>query len=138
MLVLTLSSNVVFSADAIVHTAPEHEIIEATDTPFLINIFTRKTTRWISNGDKIVVFIRPINSIEHKTFVLDWLGVTNYRFKKLLKQNTFSGRASSVKIIKTDEQMMFIINNTPNSIGYVGDHMVYNNDSNIINIIIIN
>jgi len=118
-------------AETVIHTAPPAEKLTATQTFKLTNIFTRKTTKWVSTGAKITVFIRPINSIEHKLFVLQWLNLSNYRYKKLLQQNTFSGISSSVKTIISDEQMMIIIKSTPNSIGYVGDYMVWNDDSEI-------
>lgn len=118
-------------AEVIVHSAPTEERLSASQSLKLTNIFTRNTTKWSSTGARITVFIRPINSIEHKTFVLQWLNLTNYRYKKLLQQNTFSGTASNVKTIYSDEQMMVIIKTTPNSIGYVGDYMVWNDDSEI-------
>lgn len=118
-------------AEAIVHTAPPEERLDASQAYKLTNIFTRHVTKWETTGDRITVFIRPINSIEHKTFVLRWLNLTNYRYKKLLQQNTFSGAASNVKTIRSDEQMIIIIKSTPNSIGYVGDYMVLNDDSKI-------
>lgn len=124
-------SSVVLSADVVVHTAPADENIQPTDTFLLADIFTRKTTRWESSGQKITVFTRPHNSIEHKLFVMDWLQLTNYRYKKLLKQNTFSGNSSSVKIITSDEIMILIVAKTPNSIGYISNNMVLNYDSTV-------
>lgn len=118
-------------AEAVAHTAPSEEQLDAAQVYKLTNIFTRNVTKWETNGARITVFIRPINSIEHKTFVLQWLNLTNYRYKKLLQQNTYSGVASNVKTIYSDEQMIVIIKTTPNSIGYVGDYMVVNDDSDI-------
>lgn len=131
VLVITLSCASVRSADIVIHTAPPSENIQSNDTRLLANIFTRKITRWLSNGQKITVFTRPLNSIEHKLFVIYWLGLTHYRYKKLLKQNTFSGAASSVKTITSDEIMLLTITKTPNSIGYISKFMVLNNDSTI-------
>lgn len=119
------------SAEAIVHSAPPEEQISKHEPLRLTNIFTRSTTKWRSNGARITVFIRPINSIEHKLFVFQWLHLTNYRYKKLLQQNTFSGIASNVKTVQSDEHMLIIITATPNSIGYVGDYMVLNDDSKL-------
>lgn len=129
LLVLAVCHNV--QSEVVIHTAPVEEKLVTPETFKLTNIFTRKITKWSTNGARIIVFIRPINSIEHKLFVMRWLGVTNYRYKKLLQQNTFSGAASNVKIIISDEQMMITIKSTPNSIGYVGDSTVLNDDSKI-------
>ena len=117
---------------AIMHRGPpEEQDLLINDPRHLTNIFTRKITKWSSSGEKITVFVKPLNSIEHKMFVINWLGITNYRYKKLLQQNTFSGYASKVKIIQSDEHMILVISSTPNSIGYTNDIMVLNDDSNI-------
>jgi ABC-type phosphate transport system substrate-binding protein len=120
----------VFSAD-VVHKAPTNETLDAYDIHKLTDIFTRKLIRWEADGGKITVFVYPLNSITHKAFVFEWLGLTNYRYKKMLQQNTFSGYASSVRIVSSDEQMMLTITTTPNSIGYISNYMVFNNDSKI-------
>lgn len=120
------------NAADVIHTAPISEDLRSTDVRELKGIFTRKITRWRVSGENIVVFVKPLNSVEHKEFVIEWLGLTNYRYKKLLKQNIFSGTASSVKIIRSDEQMLLVISVTPNSIGYISNYMVWNNDSTII------
>ena len=94
-------------------------------------IFTRKTTFW-DGGKRITVFIKPMNSIEHSVFLTNWLGMTKYRYKKLLNINIYSGRNTNVKIVDSDAEMLLALQSTPFAVGYLTDGaLVYNIDGEI-------
>lgn len=104
----------------------------------LFPIFTRKQKTW-NTGENIIVYIKPINSIEHSIFLSEWLGVSRYRYKKILNKQLYSGKSNGVKEVTSDEEMLIAITTTPYSIGYLFDGTLlysYVNDNNE-NIIII-
>lgn len=86
----------------------------------LLLIFTKKQRFW-ENGQKITVFIKPINSIEHSVFSNDILGISVYRYKKILKKHVYSGKSGSVKEVLSDNEMIRLVTTTPFSIGYLTD-----------------
>ena len=101
--------------------------LEVTYEPqTLVSIFTRKMI-FFGNGKRIHVFVKPINSIEHNSFLFQWLGISTYRYKKLLNVQVYSGKNSNVKEVHSDAEMLMVLSSTPYSIGYMtnGD-IVYN------------
>ena len=84
----------------------------------IANIFTKKTTKW-SNGRTITVFIKPLESIEHKDFVHSMLHMTHFKFSQDLNARITSGNGVNVIQVSSDEEMLMRISNTPFSIGYV-------------------
>lgn len=81
-------------------------------------IFTRQDKRW-SNGDEILVYIKPMNSIEHKRFLSEVLHMTLYRYERSLSVNTQTGKALLVTEINSDDKMGAVISNTHGAIGYL-------------------
>lgn len=116
ILVLTLFSFNLGAVDIIIWKEDETTI--TLDRFTVQKIFTKKITRW-PNGKSIVVFIKPLSSIEHRDFVLNTLGMSPYYFREQLEEQTFSGKASSVTEIANDQQMLMKIEQTPGGIGYV-------------------
>ena len=84
----------------------------------MLPIFTKKQKYWAS-GQKIVVYIQHINSIEHRIFLSEWLGISSYRYKKILKREVFSGNSHNVREVSSDDEMILSILTTPYSIGYL-------------------
>lgn len=111
---------------AVVYNHPQ----EYEDVPTLLDIFTRRQKYW-PDGTKIIVFIKPINSIEHKFFVMEWLGITLTKYKALLDAATYSGAASYVSEVNTDEEMLAAIATTPNSIGYLDNKVLVRGERGI-------
>ncbi len=99
----------------------------------LIRIFTRKKVFWPS-GQKISVFIKPLNSLEHKIFSINILNLSPYKYKSLTDSVVYSGSNNPPTEIESDEQMLSILAKTPNSIGYVNYSIVINNDSRLMTI----
>lgn len=130
-IVLLLSFPIqVSSVDIIASSIP----LSVIRNEILIAIFTKSKMFW-NSGEKITVYIKPINSLEHLIFVSEWLGISAYRYKKLLENNVYSGNSSGVIEVNSDEAMLLAVYSTPNSIGYLNNGTVlYYNNSYINNI----
>ena len=88
-------------------------------------IFTRKDTRW-ENGKNILVYIKPIDSIEHRIFVANVLNMTLYRYQKSLETYTYTARALPVTEVNSDDKMRVAVNSHPGAIGYINYELVVN------------
>jgi ABC-type phosphate transport system substrate-binding protein len=88
-------------------------------------IFTRKDTHW-ENGDNITVFIKPMDSIEHRAFVTDILNMTLYKYQKSLDTYTYTAKATSVHEVTNDDKMKIAIQTHPGSIGYINYELIMN------------
>lgn len=121
-----------YSTDVIANKQYSNNILTIES---LFPIFTRKQKTW-NTGENIIVYIKPINSFEHSIFLSEWLGVSRYRYKKILKRQLYSGKSNSVKEVISDEEMIIAVTTTPYSIGYLFDGtLIYsyiNNNENII------
>ena len=91
-------------------------------------IFTRKVTKW-ETGERITVFTKPLDSIEHRYFLNQWLNMTTGKYKRELEGQTYSGRATGVKEVSTDEEMMVMVMQTPASIGYLNYGVILHDKS---------
>lgn len=99
--------------------------MHAFDKDTIVKIFTKKVTRW-ADGQLITVFIKPINSIEHKDFVQSWLNMSNSKYKQELEKQTYSGKSLSVVEVDSDAEMVLKISSTIGSIGYINYGVVIN------------
>ena len=99
-------------------------------------IFTRKRVFW-SNGERIHVFTKPVNSVEHRMFLNQWLGISTYRYKKLLNVQKYSGRNTGVQIVNSDNEMVVSLKNTPYAIGYVGNGVIVQNIDGVLELMVI-
>lgn len=84
----------------------------------LQKIFTKRIVRW-PDGQNIQVFIKPINSVEHRDFVLNTLGISPFYYQQMLDTQVYAGKTSSVIELPNDNQMVMKIEQTPGSIGYI-------------------
>jgi ABC-type phosphate transport system substrate-binding protein len=117
-----LSSNTQTSTQLIITPEYQPMIIDKT---IVVKIFTKKVTHW-ADGQLITVFIKPINSIEHRDFVQHWLNMSNSRYKQELESQTYTGRAINVVEVDSDGEMLIKISSTIGSIGYVNYGLVVN------------
>jgi hypothetical protein len=82
-------------------------------------IFTKKEIYW-SDGTLINnVYIKPITSIEHQFFLLNYLHMTLFRYQQLLDAAIYTGKTTPVIENKDDIEMEINIKTHPGSIGYV-------------------
>lgn len=107
------------------------------DTEFrrdeIVRIFTRKKSHW-SDGHKITVFIKDINSIEHKMFTIDILKITPYRYKSIVDSVVYSGENTPVIEISNDSEMIHKLYTTPYSIGYLNYTVIINDSAKVVQI----
>lgn len=120
-------------ANDLVHTS-DMELIYTQE--YIKSIFTRRMTHWVT-GERITVYTKPLNSIEHRNFLITWVGISAYRFKQLLNRQIYSGKNTSVKVVNSDVEMLLSLRATPHSIGYMSDasiicHIDKNDDLVII------
>jgi len=94
-------------------------------------IFTRKDVRW-SNGKAIIVYTKPIDSIEHKAFVANTLNMSLYRFQRELESSTYSAKAIPLNVVDDDSTMMREIRTHEGAIGYVNYQLVLHNKKIIL------
>lgn len=94
-------------------------------------IFTKKETRW-SNGDNIIVFIKPMDSIEHKMFVSNILNMTLYKYQKILDESIYTAKSLPLTEVNNDIQMSTNIQNHPGAIGYINYNLLYGTKTIII------
>ena len=100
----------------------------------VIDIFTRKKIFW-SNGKKIKVFVKPLDSVEHKLFTMEVLNITPFKYVAMLDAVSYSGANSPVVEVLNDSEMMYRLSNTPYSIGYVNHTVVFNDNTTLIKIL---
>ena len=86
-------------------------------------IFTRKDVRW-SNGKSIIVYTKPIDSVEHKAFVAHTLNMSLYRFQRELESSTYSAKAIPLNVVYNDNAMIREIKSHEGAIGYVNYQLV--------------
>lgn len=99
--------------------------------PELIDIFTRRYTRW-ENGESVVVVTRELSSIEHKRFLQEHLGITPYQYRARLQRNIYQGIASPPFEVKTEEELIDKVALTPGAIGYVYNLALYRDNNQLV------
>ena len=83
---------------------------------FIRRVFTRKELRW-KTGEAITVYIKPMDSIEHRNFVTNVLRMTMSRYKESLTASIASGTDTVHEV--PNGSMVTAIHSKPGSIGYV-------------------
>lgn len=99
----------------------------------LVRVFTRRNSHWI-DGHKITVFIKDMNSLEHRLFTMDVLNISPYKYKTLVDSVVYSGENTPPIELSNDNEMMSKLLSTPYSIGYLNYTIVINLPNNIIQI----
>jgi ABC-type phosphate transport system substrate-binding protein len=130
---LLVNSICIFAEEAPRVIVQKQVELTALEQSELVRIFTRKKVFWPS-GQKISVFIKPQNSLEHKIFSINILNLTPYKYKSLTDSIVYSGANNPPTEVDSDEQMLSILARTPNSIGYVNYSIIINNDNQLITI----
>lgn len=89
-------------------------------------IYTRSVTHW-ADGLPIRVYSKPLDSLEHRDFVMNVLQLSPYRYKTLLEEKTFAGKATGVIELLSDEEMKTKVEVVPAAIGYINYELYVNN-----------
>jgi ABC-type phosphate transport system substrate-binding protein len=101
------------------------------NTIMLQRIFTRKETYW-NNRENITVYIKPIDSIEHRFFIMSVLNMTIYNYKHNLEVNTYTARATNVVEVQNDAAMIQLVHSHNGAIGYVNYQLITYNKTIVI------
>lgn len=102
----------------------------------LIDIFTKKMTRW-NDGSEIIVITRRMNSIQNQEFLLSVLGLTPYQYKTRLQRNLFKGRISPPIEVNSEDEMLEILLQNKSAIGYMYNYMIIRRESRIVIITVV-
>ena len=98
----------------------------------LKNIYLGKKTKW-NNGNRIAFFIYESSEL-HNSFLKLYIGKSASQFNNYWKKIVFTGKGKFPKKVKNETELLTIINETPNAIGYVGNTA----DVNIVKILSVN
>lgn len=130
LLALSIGITPAISSDvSLVLTAEYSKML--TDKLMVSYVFTRRITRW-ETGEHIKVFTKPVNSIEHRAFLNQWLDMTISRYKRELDRQLYAGKTTNIKEVSSDEEMIIMVLNTPASIGYLNyGNIIMHGDDNI-------
>lgn len=126
MLTLLFASIGNSETSVVANGLPNDTVISQSE---IIKIFTRKRLFW-DNGHRITVFIKPVNSVEHKVFAINILHITPFKYKTLLDTITYTGSNSPAVEIQSDEEMISRLSRTPFSVGYLNYNTVVINSNN--------
>lgn len=99
-------------------------------TQELVDIFTRRKSYW-NDGSEIVVMTRPVNSIPHKAFISEVLGLTPYEYRSKLERNIYQGRTKLPVELKSEEELADSVINNPTAVGYIYDYMIIKHNKRI-------
>jgi len=81
-------------------------------------IFTMRQRFW-PNGKTIKVFVLEDKHPLHKTFTKNNLNMFPHQLRRVWDRMIFSGTGQAPMVLKTQEEMLDKISNTPNAIGYL-------------------
>jgi len=84
----------------------------------LQRIFIRKDIFW-PDGESIIVYTKPLSSIEHRDFVLNMLRMSLYNYQKGLEANTYAAKSYPPVELKNDLSMITAVYKNSGSIGYL-------------------
>lgn len=104
----------------------KNEEIKNIDKQDLLNIFTGKKQKW-RTGEKIIVFVKPYKTLEHRDFTYSIFGISPNKFKELTVKNKLIFEVSS------DEEIIMKVLEIPGSIGYVNYYEDFDKDLNFLN-----
>jgi ABC-type phosphate transport system substrate-binding protein len=100
------------------------------DRTTLQKIFTKRIVKW-PTGTYIQVITKPNESIEHKYFITDVLGMSQLAYDRLQTNNSPANNHNNIIEVLDDKQMIMKIESIPGSIGYL-NYDIYINSKHII------
>lgn len=121
------------STDIVIPKTQENKNYRYLTLSQLIKIFTGDSDKW-ENGEEIHLVMYDINSIEHKTFLLEQLGLTPTEFKKRFNKNLKENPKMKDRItyVKNQEEMIKELLNNNSAIGYMFNLILYKNKDDLI------
>ena len=98
-------------------------------------LYLLKYRRW-SSGEKVILFQMPVNSAEHRSFVHEVLGMSMSEYDREWNRVVSDGLSSDIHTVRTADDMMNRVKNTPNAIGYISnDTIIINSGANDVTIL---
>lgn len=84
-------------------------------------IFSRQKLYW-PDGQAIKVFVLAPDSDLHREFCIEELDMLPFMLQRRWDRSVYSGTGDRPEIVKTEQQMMGKVRNTPGAIGYISSH----------------
>lgn len=114
----------------------QYNDIEEIDHSDLRKIFLGKKTRWTTG--KITLVIMPFDSIEHKDFVKEFLGILPSRYKREVERKISSGYLDKPIVVSTDYEMFKEVSRERGAIGYIDNTIIILQDDKVKRLTVIN
>ncbi|GAA6152379.1 hypothetical protein [Pseudoteredinibacter isoporae] len=92
----------------------------------LKSIFGMRTTTW-KNGQPIRVFVLKDNDPLHVRFTKDVLQTYPYNLRRIWERRVYSGTGLAPTVVNTEGEMLKLIAETENAIGYIQHHNIDQN-----------
>jgi len=89
----------------------------------LRRIYTMRQLRW-SNNRTITVFVLPSQHILHQRFAKERLQIFPYQLNRIWHKLTYSGLGVAPIIVKSEQELIQAVLETPGAIGYLSDEML--------------
>lgn len=117
VLLLALPVAAAASVTVIANDTVSEDSLSRTD---IRQIFTGHRQFW-SDGSKIRVFVLDNSASQHKTFCREQLKMFPYQLERLWNQITYSGQGEPPVRLKSQQELINAVLNTPGAIGYAED-----------------
>ena len=89
----------------------------------LRRIYTMRQLRW-SNNKAITVFVLPSQHVLHQRFAKERLQIFPYQLNRIWYKLTYSGLGVAPIIVKSEQELIQAVLETPGAIGYLSDEML--------------
>mgnify|MGYP000272652643 CR=1 FL=1 len=89
----------------------------------LRRIYTMRQLRW-SNNKAITVFVLPSQHVLHQRFAKERLQIFPYQLNRIWHKLTYSGLGVAPIIVKSEQELIQAVLETPGAIGYLSDEML--------------
>ncbi|WP_197410247.1 MULTISPECIES: hypothetical protein [Colwellia] len=86
----------------------------------LRRIYTMRQLRW-SDNQAITVFVLPSQHALHQRFAKERLQIFPYQLNRIWHKLTYSGLGVAPTVVKSEQELIQAVSNTPGAIGYIGE-----------------
>lgn len=118
LMLLGITGSATSSESDIAVIAHQQVNVGSLTPPRLKSIFGMRTTTW-RNGQPIRVFVLKDSSPLHVRFTKNILQTYPYSLRRIWERRVYSGTGIAPTIVKTEREMLKLIAETENAIGYI-------------------
>ena len=86
----------------------------------LRRIYTMRQFSW-SDNHAITVFVLPSQHALHQRFAKERLQIFPYQLNRIWHKLTYSGLGVAPTVVKSEQELIQAVTNTPGAIGYIGE-----------------